>query len=63
MNIVRAFKVMRKDLRLGPRSPIFLWAVLFPFLITLVIQVVFGSLFSPKPRLGIVDLGNSRVTP
>jgi ABC-2 type transport system permease protein len=62
MNIVRAFKVMRKDLRLGPRSPIFLWAILFPFLITLVIQVVFGSLFSPKPRLGIVDRGNSRVT-
>ena len=62
MNPVRAIKVLRKDLRLGPRSPVFLWAILFPFIITLVIQVVFGSLFAPKPRLGIVDKGSSRIT-
>ena len=62
MNPVRAFKIMRKDLRLGPRSPIFLWALVFPFVITLVVQVVFGSLLAPKPRLGIVDKGSSQIT-
>lgn len=62
MNPVRAFKVMRKDLKLGPRSPIFLWALVYPFVITLVVQVVFGSLFAPKPRLGIVERGSSQIT-
>lgn len=62
MNPVQTFKIMRKDLKLGPRSPIFLWALVYPFVITLVIQVIFGSLFSPKPRLGIVDMGGSRIT-
>jgi ABC-2 type transport system permease protein len=51
-----------KDLRLGPRSPIFLFALVFPVVITLVVQVVFGSLFEPKPRLGIVDQGGSKIT-
>ena len=62
MNPVRAVKVMLKDLRMGPRSPLFLWAIIYPFVITLVVQVLFGSLFEPKPRLGIVDAGQSRIT-
>ena len=62
MNPVRAMKVMHKDLKLGPRSPIFLWAIIYPFVVTLVVQVIFGSLFEPKPRLGIVDSGHSRIT-
>jgi ABC-2 type transport system permease protein len=62
MNPVRAFKVMGKDLKLGPRSPIFLWALIYPFVITVVVQVIFGNLFAPQPRLGIVDKGRSRIT-
>ncbi|MDP2183110.1 MAG: ABC transporter permease [Actinomycetota bacterium] len=56
------WRVLRKDLALGPRSPIFLWAIVLPFAITLILQVTFGSLFSPEPRLGIVDDGNSEIT-
>ena len=33
-----------------------------PFLITFVIQVAFGSLFDPQPRLGIFDEGASTIT-
>jgi ABC-2 type transport system permease protein len=62
MSIFRASRILLKDLRLGPRSPIFLWAVIFPGVVTLVVQVVFGSLFEPKPRLGIVDQGRSEIT-
>jgi ABC-2 type transport system permease protein len=62
MNIIRTIRVIRKDLRLGPRSPVFLWALIYPFIITLVVQVIFGSLFEPKPRLGIVDAGRSQIT-
>ena len=38
----RIATVLGKDLRLGPRSPVFLWVLVLPLLITLVLQVVFG---------------------
>lgn len=56
------WKVLKKDLALGPRSPIVLWAIMLPFFLTAVLQVAFGSLFSPEPRLGIVDQGSSEIT-
>jgi ABC-2 type transport system permease protein len=62
MSFSRVWKVLRKDLALGPRSPIFLWAIILPFAITLILQVAFGSLFDPQPRLGIVDQGGSAIT-
>lgn len=57
-----SWKVLRKDLALGPRSPIFLWAIVLPFALTLILQVAFGALFNPEPRLGIVDEGDSAIT-
>jgi ABC-2 type transport system permease protein len=59
---MRTLKVLGKDFRLGPRSPVFLWMLLLPVFLTLILQVVFGSLFEPKPRMGIVDSGDSQVT-
>jgi ABC-2 type transport system permease protein len=61
MNPRIAWQVLKKDLRLGPRSPILLWAIIFPLVGTFVIQMVFGSLFAPQPRLGIVDESGSQV--
>lgn len=62
MSLTRTFKVLGKEFLLGPRSPVFLWVVLLPVLFTLVLQVTFGSLFDPQPRLGIVDQGSSTIT-
>jgi ABC-2 type transport system permease protein len=62
VNPGRILTVLAKDVRLGPRSPVFLWVLVLPLLITLVLQVAFGNLFDPSPRLGIVDRGNSAVT-
>ena len=62
MSVVGAARVLRKDLELGPRSPIFLYALVFPILATLLIQLVFGGLFNSEPRLGIIDRGHSRIT-
>lgn len=56
------WRVLRKDLRLGPRSPIFLWALVLPIVLTLLIRGVFGGLFETEPRLGLLDLGDSQVT-
>ncbi|MBW2458726.1 MAG: ABC transporter permease, partial [Deltaproteobacteria bacterium] len=47
---------------MGPRSPVIVFALVMPVLITLFLQVVFMTLFDPKPRLGIVDLGQSEIT-
>lgn len=62
MSVRRTLKVLLKDLQVGPRSPIFLWMLLIPLLLTFVLQVTFGSLFDPKPRFGILDLGKSTIT-
>jgi ABC-2 type transport system permease protein len=58
----RVWQVLRKDLALGPRSPVVLWALVIPILMTLLVRLVFGSLFDQPPRLGIVDQGDSAVT-
>jgi ABC-2 type transport system permease protein len=62
MNLKRIFKILAKDFSVGPRKPFFIWALLLPFALTLVFQFAFGSLFEPKPRLGVVDLGSSVIT-
>ncbi len=62
MSLKRASRVLAKDLQLGPRSPVFLWVLILPFLITFLVQVAFGDLFDPQPRLGIVDRDSSAIT-
>ena len=62
MNVRRVGHVLGKDLRLGPRSPIFLWALALPVVFTFLIGAVFGDLFAPPARLAVVDEGSSQVT-
>lgn len=62
MNLGRLWSLVRKDFITGPRKPFFIWALLMPLALTLLLQVVFGSLFEPQPRLGIVDMGESEIT-
>lgn len=61
-SVGRALRVTQKDLRLGPRSPIFLWSIGLPVLMTFLITAVFGSLFAPPPRLAVMDEDASAVT-
>lgn len=62
MSLARTFKVLGKEFRIGPRSPVFLWVLFLPVFFTLILQVTFGSIFDPEPRLGIVDEGSSTIT-
>ncbi len=62
MSLERIAKILRKDFILGPRKPFFLFAVIVPVALTLIFQISFGSLFEPRPRLGIVDAGQSEIT-
>lgn len=62
MSIARAWKITARDLRLGPRSPVFLYAIFLPVAMSFLISAVFGGLLDPDPKLGIVDLGTSDLT-
>ncbi len=61
MNLRLILRLLKRDLDLGPRSPFVIFAVTFPLVMTLVIQLVFGSLLDPEPRFGIVDHGSSQI--
>ncbi len=61
MNISRSAHIVRKDLRLGPRSPIVLWALIIPLAMTALVRGVFGDLFDRQPSLGIVTEAPSMV--
>jgi ABC-2 type transport system permease protein len=62
MTLRRALFILRKDLRLGPRSPFFLFVFVWPVLLTMAIQLIFGDLFAGAPRLAVYDAGDSEVT-
>jgi ABC-2 type transport system permease protein len=62
MNPTRTWKILHKDLALGPRSPFFLFALLLPIALTLLLQSAFGALFAPPPRLALVDEGASEIS-
>ncbi|MFO8034516.1 MAG: ABC transporter permease [Candidatus Bipolaricaulota bacterium] len=62
MSLARVWKVLRKDLALGPRSPFFLYTIILPLALTVLFQFAFGALFAPAPRLALVDEGASALT-
>lgn len=61
VNLRRVGGLLAKDLRLGPRSPLVLWALVLPIALTLLLRGVFGGLLDPDPRLGIAAEGSSAV--
>lgn len=59
MNARRILTLLRKEFFQGIRGWVFYMAVIAPLLISLMLSLVFGSLLSRSPRLGIVDEGGS----
>ena len=53
--------LLGKDLWHGPKSLIFVWALVMPVIISLAVSLIFGTLFSEKPRLGVLDEGSSQL--
>jgi ABC-2 type transport system permease protein len=62
MNIHRIFTLLKKEFVYGSHNFIFVMAVVMPVGISLVLSLLLGTLFSGKPRLGILDQGNSQLT-
>lgn len=59
MNLYRIGILFEKELRYGTRNFIVIFATVMPVLVSLIVSLVFGSLFSGTPRLGILDEGES----
>lgn len=61
MSIARVAVLLGKEFRQGWRNVIFIFAVVVPVILTLVVSLLFGTIFSGKARLGLVDLGSSQL--
>ncbi len=61
MSVARVGVLLGKEFLQGPKSFIFVWAVIAPIAISLVISLAFGTLFNDKPALGIADQGGSKL--
>ena len=61
MNLRRILILLGKEFVHGPKSFIFIWAIVTPLAFTLVATLAFGTLFSDKPELGIFDRGDSQL--
>ena len=62
MSIRRVGVLLGKEIWHGSKSFFFFQSVLTPLLMTIVINLVFGTIFTRKPKLGIADIGNSAIT-
>jgi ABC-2 type transport system permease protein len=63
MNLRRVGVLLGKELVRGPRSCVFLMAVVVPVVLTLLMTLLFGTVFSGKARLGLADEGRSQLVP
>jgi len=57
VNIGRVGTLLKKEFREGYKNYFFLFAVFAPLLVTLIMSISFGSVFSSKPVLGIYSDG------
>jgi len=62
VSIRRVGVLLGKEFVHGPKNFIFIFAVIGPITISLVVSLAFGALFAGESRLGIMDEGSSRVT-
>lgn len=53
MDIGRTWTLLRKELRLGATNFFFIYALVMPVALSLLVALVFGDLFAQTPRLGI----------
>ena len=61
MNIRRIYVLLGKELRYSSKNFIFVFAIVIPIVLSLIVTLLFGSLFSGKPKLGINDQGDSEL--
>lgn len=63
MSLRRVAVLLFKEFTQGSKSFMFIFALVVPIVLSLAIMLVFGNLFSGKPKLGIADAGHSDLVP
>jgi ABC-2 type transport system permease protein len=61
MKIRQVGIILAKDIFQGPKSFLFIWAIIAPVVISIVVSLALGGFVSSSPRLGIFDQGNSQL--
>lgn len=62
MSVRRIAVLLHKELMCGGSHRFFMiFAIVTPVVFTLFVKLVFGSFFEGKPKLGIIDFGNSKI--
>lgn len=61
MRLKRIAALVGKEFTYGSKDFIFVFAVVIPVVLSLLISLMVGTLFAGKPRLGIADLGRSQL--
>jgi len=61
MSIRRIAILLGKDFKYGSKGFVFILAIVAPILISIVLNLVFGTFFSQTAKLGISDQGKSRL--
>jgi ABC-2 type transport system permease protein len=60
-SLANVWTILKKDLKKAPGSGIVLLAFGYPVLITMMIQLIFGQVFDPPPRIGLMHAGDSAI--
>lgn len=63
MSLKRVRILLGKEFLHGPKNYIFIFSVVAPIVISLFFSLIFGTLFSEKAELGVVDEGSSQLVP
>lgn len=61
MNIKKVFILLTKEVKLSSKRFIFIWAIITPFFMSILISLIFGSIFLRTPELGIYLEGESEI--
>ena len=62
MSLRRIGVLLSKEFIQGPKNFIFVYAIVLPVVMSLVLSAIFGTLFSETPKLGVTDEGSSQLT-
>ena len=57
MSLKRIGILLGKEFLYGSKGYIFIFAIVAPLVISFVVSLIFGTLFTEKPKLGVVDDG------
>ena len=63
MSFKRIGILLGKEFLHGSRGYIFIFSIVAPVILSLVVSLIFGSLAGSRPTLGVLDEGGSRLVP